>query len=100
MSGHELAQEIIRRKPHLPVVLTTGYDGQSLSIPEGPALPLLRKPYRLDALESALALALRSRHAKQVGGWAVAIASLDGSAPILTAAAAPTGATASALVCR
>jgi len=60
MSGADLAQEIIRRRPGLPVVLTTGYDGQALSPTDGRALPLLRKPYRLDALESVLALALRN----------------------------------------
>jgi CheY-like chemotaxis protein len=61
MSGTELAGEIKRRRPDLPVVLTTGYDGKPASFPEAPPLPLLRKPYRLDALESILAAALSVR---------------------------------------
>jgi PAS domain S-box-containing protein len=61
MSGTELAGEIMRRRPDLPVVLTTGYDAQAALLSEAPPLPLLRKPYRLDALESILAAALRGR---------------------------------------
>ena len=50
MSGADLAREIIRRRPNLPVVLTTGYDGQSVLTAAELKLPLLRKPYRLEAL--------------------------------------------------
>jgi signal transduction histidine kinase/ActR/RegA family two-component response regulator len=58
MNGADLAREIIRRRPDLPVVLTTGYDGQSAVSTDELGLPLLRKPYRLDALASALSTAL------------------------------------------
>jgi PAS domain S-box-containing protein len=61
MSGTELAAEIARRQPDLPIVLTTGYDGQNAFPLEGMSPPLLHKPYRLDALERVLALALRDR---------------------------------------
>jgi PAS domain S-box-containing protein len=60
MSGAELAKEIARRRPNLPIVLTTGYDGQSLSAADELGLSLLRKPFRLDALGNALAIALRN----------------------------------------
>jgi DNA-binding LytR/AlgR family response regulator len=53
MNGIELARELKRRRPNLPVILATGYtdarDGQAV---EG--LHILAKPYRLDALEAAL----------------------------------------------
>jgi len=56
MSGIELARELARRRPGLPVVLTSGFsDGQRDGDAEG--LRLLRKPYRLDELEAALAAA-------------------------------------------
>ncbi|MES1994685.1 ATP-binding protein [Sphingomonas sp. 3F27F9] len=57
MSGIELARELARRRPGLPVVLTSGFsDGQRDGDADG--LKLLRKPYRLDELEAALAAAL------------------------------------------
>lgn len=54
MNGFELARELKRRHPALPVILATGYadearDGQAV---EG--VRVLRKPYRLEALEAAL----------------------------------------------
>ncbi len=53
MNGLVLAREAARRRPGLPVLLTTGYTGG------GPAdglvgLPMLRKPYRIDDLARAL----------------------------------------------
>nr|WP_280939941.1 MULTISPECIES: response regulator [Mesorhizobium] len=53
MSGIELARELARRRPDL---LTSGFsDGQRDGDAEG--LRLLRKPYRLEELEAALAAA-------------------------------------------
>jgi signal transduction histidine kinase/ActR/RegA family two-component response regulator len=54
MNGMELAQEILRRRPDLPVLLTTGYsDAAEQARAHG--LRLLVKPYRLQALAEALA---------------------------------------------
>ena len=58
MSGADLAREIIRSRPNLPIVLTTGYNEGSDLVAAELKLPLLRKPYRLDALSDALATAL------------------------------------------
>jgi len=58
--GADLVGEVFRRQPGLPVVLATGYDGQSLTAAEKLGVPLLRKPYRLKDLAGALAMALRT----------------------------------------
>ena len=57
MSGIDLANELKRRLPELPVLLTTGYsealkDGQALA-----GMQLLAKPYSLESLEAALTAA-------------------------------------------
>jgi DNA-binding NtrC family response regulator len=60
MDGMALAQEARRRRPGLPVLLTTGYTGAGAL--EAPAdLPLLRKPYRLDELAVMLDRVLAPR---------------------------------------
>ncbi len=60
MNGLELAREVNRRRPDLPVVLTTGYSEAAQSArKEG--LRLLVKPYRIDALAAALDEATRER---------------------------------------
>ncbi len=57
MDGLALAREVGRRRPGLPVLLTTGYTGGGVAaVPLG--LPLLRKPYRIDDLAQALQRAL------------------------------------------
>ncbi len=54
MDGLALAREARRHRPGLPVLLTTGYTGGGASaVPLG--VPLLRKPYRIEELESAIA---------------------------------------------
>ncbi|MGQ7791711.1 PAS domain S-box protein [Faunimonas sp. B44] len=58
LDGTKLAREIGRRRPGLPIVLTTGYDGQSLSTAAELGLPVLRKPYRMETLGHTLASAL------------------------------------------
>jgi PAS domain S-box-containing protein len=59
MNGLDLAREIRRRRPELPVVLTTGYNAApGADIREG--IPLLRKPYALDQLARALHVAVQS----------------------------------------
>jgi signal transduction histidine kinase/CheY-like chemotaxis protein len=59
MNGLELAQEIVRREPHLPVVLMTGYsEAAAAAAAEG--FPLLVKPYTMEALGDVLGQALRA----------------------------------------
>ena len=60
VSGLELAREIRRRRPDLPILLTTG----SVSAPAGmetDEFPLLLKPYSADSLARALERRLRYR---------------------------------------
>ncbi|HWE46417.1 MAG TPA: ATP-binding protein [Caulobacteraceae bacterium] len=53
MNGLELAREIGRRRPDLPVVLTTGFsDAAAAATAEG--MRLLVKPYRIEALAAEL----------------------------------------------
>ncbi|CAN5196202.1 hypothetical protein BH11PSE2_BH11PSE2_09440 [soil metagenome] len=59
MNGIELAREISRRKPGLPILLTTGFSPAAQAATEE-GLPLLSKPYSIEALASALISA--SRH--------------------------------------
>ena len=57
MDGLALAREVRRRRPGLPVLLTTGYIGRGAD--EAPlGLPVLRKPYRIEDLAAALKAAL------------------------------------------
>ncbi|MFT3728888.1 MAG: ATP-binding protein [Terricaulis sp.] len=56
MNGVDLAHEIHRRDPVLPIVLTTGFSGQAQIDPE---FPLLRKPYQFEDLETVVSQALR-----------------------------------------
>jgi DNA-binding LytR/AlgR family response regulator len=53
MSGVDLAHEIRKRQPDLPVVLTTGYvEAARTAMAEG--LEVLLKPYPLEALSAVL----------------------------------------------
>jgi CheY-like chemotaxis protein len=61
MSGIELAGEIARIRPDLPVVLATGYSEQAARGNE--RLPIVLKPYSASDLSSALAKALGSKGA-------------------------------------
>jgi PAS domain S-box-containing protein len=60
VSGLELAREIRRRQPHLPVVLVTGYAEAAAGMEEG-KFGLLLKPYTLEALAQALNAAAQPR---------------------------------------
>ena len=55
MSGIELARELGRRRPDLPILLTSGYTAQRV-VPEGMAtqLRVLRKPYDQRDLAAAV----------------------------------------------
>jgi CheY-like chemotaxis protein len=57
VSGIELAREIHRRKPQLPVVLTTGY-AEAAAQGGTDRFRVLLKPYTLEALADALGVRL------------------------------------------
>jgi CheY-like chemotaxis protein len=52
MTGIQLVQHIREKKPHLPVVLATGYTDTGNT--DGYDIPRIDKPYRLDALASVI----------------------------------------------
>jgi PAS domain S-box-containing protein len=58
-SGVDLAREAVRMRPSLPVILSSGYTGETLSLADGAPWPLLRKPYGADDLAGAIADAMR-----------------------------------------
>ena len=66
MSGIELADRIRKTWPKLPIVLATGY----ADLPHGAdgGMPRLDKPYRLDKLSSAIAMAVGSRAGRSAVG--------------------------------
>ena len=53
MNGVELAREVRRRWPSLPVLLTTAYAEAAQRLAEEEGITLLAKPYRLEALATA-----------------------------------------------
>ena len=62
MDGLGLAQEVRRRMPETPVLLTTGFS-EAASAATGEAFRLLPKPYGIDGLSEALAATLAERTA-------------------------------------
>jgi signal transduction histidine kinase/ActR/RegA family two-component response regulator len=61
IDGLGLARELKRRRPHLPVLLTSGYaEATRLSI-EADGFQVLAKPYRLEQLKAAITRALELR---------------------------------------
>lgn len=59
MNGVQLAQEIRRRRPNLPVLLTSGYVEAAGRNAIAPRIKIIPKPYRMDQLRDALAAAAR-----------------------------------------
>jgi PAS domain S-box-containing protein len=57
-SGVDLAHEVARLAPDLPIVLSSGYTGATLAEADRAPWPLLRKPYTVDALKEAIAGAI------------------------------------------
>ncbi len=60
MSGIELAKELVRRRPSLPVVIASGYGSANLSALLGEKsanIVALQKPYDMSTLEKTLAQA-------------------------------------------
>ncbi|HEX3396413.1 MAG TPA: ATP-binding protein [Steroidobacteraceae bacterium] len=55
MNGVELAQEIRRRRPNLPVLLTSGYAEAARRKAGAQTIKIIPKPYRIDELRDALA---------------------------------------------
>jgi signal transduction histidine kinase len=54
MNGVELARELRRLRPELPVLLTSGYSDAVRELDPEEGLPLIEKPYRLETLQKAL----------------------------------------------
>ncbi len=50
MTGVDLAREATALRPDLPVILSSGYTGETLGPAEAAPWPLLRKPYSAEAL--------------------------------------------------
>lgn len=65
MNGVELAREIRKRHPEMPIVLNSGFSGAAHTDAEAMGLDILRKPFTLKALGDAItgALAQTSRAA-------------------------------------
>ncbi|MDB5364636.1 MAG: hybrid sensor histidine kinase/response regulator [Rhodospirillales bacterium] len=53
MNGVELAREVRKRRPDLPVLLTSGYADASKRAAEAEGIAVLAKPFRLDLLAKA-----------------------------------------------
>jgi signal transduction histidine kinase/CheY-like chemotaxis protein len=57
MNGVELAQEIRRRRPNLPVLLTSGYAESACRSADPHRIKIIAKPYRMEELRDALVAA-------------------------------------------
>ena len=56
MSGAEVARAARQRRPDIPIIFSSGYfDTTAIAEIAGPEALLLRKPFRVDQLEAALA---------------------------------------------
>ena len=66
VSGLQLAREIRRRHPDIPVLLTTGYAEAAADLAEG-EFDLLLKPFSIEALAEALGVDL-SQEVRQLPG--------------------------------
>ena len=53
-NGVDLAREAVALRPGLPVILSSGYSGDTLSAADGAPWPLLRKPYAAQVLAQAI----------------------------------------------
>jgi DNA-binding NtrC family response regulator len=61
MDGITLAHEIKSRRPHLPVLLTSGYPDATQKDFQSDGLQVLAKPYGIEELKGALTRAFESR---------------------------------------
>ena len=56
ISGAEVARAAREKRPEMPIIFSSGYfDTRAIAEIAGPGAPLLRKPFRVDELEAALA---------------------------------------------
>jgi len=62
MTGLELADKLKKRRPLLPIILTTGYS-EGIVAAGARDFPLVRKPYRMETLAGAVDEALASHRA-------------------------------------
>jgi signal transduction histidine kinase/CheY-like chemotaxis protein len=60
MNGMQLAQEIRRRRPNLPIVLTSGYIAPMSRETGSQPIKIIHKPYRMEQLRDALSAATRN----------------------------------------
>ena len=58
ISGTRLFSEIRGHSASLPIILSTGCDAEDFSLPDGPRLSFLRKPFSLATLHAAVDAAL------------------------------------------
>ena len=61
MDGVELAAAVAEARPHLPTLLTSGYEHPALRAGSALTQPVLRKPYRREELAEAVRRALAPR---------------------------------------
>jgi PAS domain S-box-containing protein len=61
MNGLGLAREVRRRRPGLPVLLTSGYAGAVVDSAQDENISVLRKPYDINELDTALREAVECR---------------------------------------
>ena len=61
MSGVELAQAAVALRPGLPVILTSGYTGETLGAAAEAPWPLLAKPYPAEALAAVIEAVMGKR---------------------------------------
>ncbi|MFN3513613.1 MAG: PAS domain-containing protein [Phenylobacterium sp.] len=59
-TGVDLAREAVAMRPGLPVILSSGYTGESLGPAEETPWPLLRKPYSAEALAQTIERAVEA----------------------------------------
>jgi signal transduction histidine kinase/CheY-like chemotaxis protein len=62
-SGIDLAHEVRRRRPNLPILLTSGFAERTRDAAQEMGIQVLPKPYGLDDLRAAIGHALESRAA-------------------------------------
>jgi PAS domain S-box-containing protein len=77
MNGIALAQEIGRRYPHIPVLLTSGYSDVAQTAES--KFPILRKPFQLPALEKSIREALETRPEQDGGDRVLQFSRLRGA---------------------
>jgi PAS domain S-box-containing protein len=65
MNGIDLAKEVRKRRPGMPFLLTSGYSGDAYKEAASENINVLRKPYEIHSLDSALRVALANLGRRQ-----------------------------------